>query len=313
MANVVVTGGAGFIGSHLCEKLVEKGFHVRVVDNLSSGKKNNLSKIIKAIEFARADIKNFSLLKKHFRNADCVFHLAALRSVMESVRKPAEFARVNIEGTINVLEAAKQSNAGRVVFASSSSVYGNCSVFPQKESFIPMPLSPYAVSKLACEHLLRQYFEVFGTETISLRYFNVFGPRQDKNSEYAAVIPKFISLVLEGKKPEIFGSGKQSRDFTFVEDIANANIAAMKAKKRAVGKAINIASGKSVSVNRVLEDVNRITGKNIKPVHLPARKEEVFKTLADTVLAKKLLGFKCKWEFDDALKRTIGHYGGVMP
>ncbi len=301
----VVTGGAGFIGSRLSEALRKKGFQVKVIDNLHAGKKENLSSIIKEIEFVKGDIRERGFLLKELKNADIVFHEAALHYVRESVEKPLDFNEVNIAGTLNVLEAARENNVGRVVLASTCAVYGNCGKMPIKESFAPNPLNPYAITKLATEMYAKHYFEGFGLETISLRYFNAFGPRQPLHSQYAAVIPIFIHSVLNSRKPSIFGTGEQSRDFVFVEDIARANLLAIKAKKKALGKAINIGSGKSTSVNTILEMVNKVLGKSIKPKHLPAKKEEAFRLQGSTEMARQMLNFECSYSFEEGLSKTI--------
>lgn len=305
MAKAVVTGGAGFIGSHVAELLVEKNFEVTVIDNLSFGKKENLAGIEKDIVFAKGDIREKEFLKNYFDKADVVFHLAALHFVGMSVEKTSDYNSVNIDGTLSVLQAAKETGVKRVVFSSSSSVYGDCTVFPQKESLIPNPKSPYAITKLAGEQLMKYFFDVFDLENVSLRYFNVFGPRMDAESKYTAVIPNFISKVMKNERPTIYGDGKQSRDFTFVKDAALANLAAATAGKKAMGKAINIANGKSISINSVLEQINMELGKNIRPVHAPARKEDVFRTQADNALAKELLSFECTVPFEIGLKKTI--------
>ena len=305
LGKIAVTGGAGFIGSHLVQELVEKGHKVRVIDNLSFGKKANLTEFLDEIEFIEADIRNFEKLKDSFKNTDCVFHLAALRSVFPSFDNPREYADVNISGTLNVLKAAIEQNVKKVIFASSSSVYGMSEKFPQKETDVADPKSPYALTKYVGEYYMKHFFEQHGLETVSLRYFNVFGPKQGSDSNYAAVIPKFIKAVLQDEKPIIFGTGEQSRDFTFVKDVVLANISAMNAGKKAGGKVFNICNGKSVSINRLLGLVNKNLGKNILPVFAPSRESEAMKTEGSTKLAKEFLGFECKYSFEKGLEELI--------
>jgi len=305
MVRAIVTGGCGFIGSYLVEALLREGAEVKVIDNLFTGKESNLKNVWNSIEFVKGDIRDFDSLKKEFRNTDVIFHLAALRSVQQSLKKPLEFAEVNINGTINVLQASRENNVERVIFSSSSSVYGDNKKLPLKESFAAKPKSPYAASKLAAENYSRLFFELYALPTICLRYFNVFGPRQDVRS---AVIPRFVSAALTGERPVIFGNGEQARDFTFVFDTVQATIAAMKAKKTAFGKTINIANGKSVSVNKVLETVSKLAGKKLNPLFKEKGSGDVFKTQADVSMQKKILGFECKYDFESGLRKTIEWY-----
>ena len=300
----VVTGGAGFIGSHIVQGLLEKGFQVKVLDLASAGKKN-LQPWLKDIEFIEGDVRDLALLQKTFQNTDFVLHQAALASVFRSVEQPEQYNEVNITGTLNVLEAAKANNVKRVVFASSSSVYGNPEQFPVKESFLPQPLSPYALTKLAGEHYLRVFHHLYGLETVALRYFNVFGPGQDPNAAYAAVIPKFITLLLEDEQPIIYGDGRQSRDFVFVKDVVAANLAALRADKKACGQAFNIAHGQTISLLDLVEKINKLLGKNIEPRFEPVRAGDVRKSMADVKKAEELLDFKCQYSFDEGLKQTL--------
>ena len=300
---VVVTGGAGFIGSHLVEKLVELGFDVFVVDNLSEGKKDNLKKVFDSISFVQKDILSVDF-NELLKDALAVFHLAALKSVPKSFLFADDFFRVNIEGTRRILDAAKL-NKCKVIFSSSSSVYGNVSV-PQVESKTGIRLSPYAVSKFAGEDLCRLYHDVFGLETVSLRYFNVFGPRQNPSSEYAAVIPKFIKKMLNGESPPIFGDGSQSRDFTFVDNVVFANLQALKTSLD--GSAVNIANGSPVSVLQLVDKINEILGTKIKPVFLNERKGDIKHSFADNSLAKKILNYKEIIDFEEGLRRTVDFF-----
>jgi nucleoside-diphosphate-sugar epimerase len=304
----LVTGGAGFIGSNLAEKLIEKGHFVRVLDNFSSGKRKNL-------EFAKGlgkdrfqvipgDIRDKSTCHKSCQGIDCVFHQAALRSVPKSLKEPQRFNEVNINGTLFMLQAALKCKVKRFVFASSSSVYGDTDDFPEKENLLPKPISPYALTKLAGEYYCHIFAEIWGLETVSLRYFNVFGPKQALDDEYAVVIPKFISCILADKKLPIFGSGKQSRDFTFIENVVQANIlaATVKGLKHEV---FNVGNGKDNTVLQLVDSLNKIIGKDIKPEFRPKRPGDVFRTWADISQAKKVLGYKPKIGFEQGLSLTI--------
>ncbi len=304
MATYLVTGGAGFIGSHIVFELVKSGNKVRVLDNFSSGKEENLKAVFDKIELVKGDIRDIELLKKATSGVDYCLHQAALRSVPKSVKFPQEYNDVNISGTLNVLLAAKENKVKRVVFASSSSVYGDVKKFPQSEIDLPLLISPYALTKLAGEYWCRVFSRQYGLETVSLRYFNVFGPRQSLDDEYAVVIPKFIVSVLKNQPPPVYGDGKQSRDFTFVENVVQANILAAK-KEVASGKVFNIACGCDHTVIGLAKTINSILGKNIKPVFLPLRPGDVRKTLADIRSAKKYLGFKPKVDFETGIKRTV--------
>ena len=309
MAKYLVTGGAGFIGSHIVSTLVKEGSEVIILDNFSSGKEENLKEVINKVRLVKGDIRDLELLKKITPGLDCIFHQAALRSVPKSVNDPLEYNEVNITGTLNVLLAAKENKVKRVVFASSSSIYGEVSKFPQKESVLPQLISPYAQTKLAGEYWCRVFTHCYCLETVSLRYFNVFGPRQALDDEYAVVIPKFIVSILNDQPPPIYGNGKQSRDFTYIDNVVQANILAAK-RKSASGRVFNVACGKSVRVLDLAQEINKILAKNIKPRLLPLRKGDVFKTLADTKYAQEYLGFKPRVSFEQGLKRTIEWFKG---
>jgi len=301
---VLVTGGAGFIGSHLCEALAKKGYSVRAFDNLSYGKMENLDGV-EGVEFVRGDLRSMPELLDACKGADFVLHEAALRSVPLSMKDPAEFAEVNDFGTVNLLEASRKSGVSRIVFASSSSVYGNAGKFPQEEGDATAPVSPYALTKLCGEQYMKLYNDVFGLETISLRYFNVFGPRQDPNSAYSGVISIFAKKMLAGVSPTVHGTGKQSRDFTFVSNVAEANLCAIRAGKKACGETFNVCAGKSTSLLDIVSSLNRILGTNITPVFGPKREGDVPKTLGSPAKAKKLLGFHAKEGFGEGLKKTV--------
>jgi nucleoside-diphosphate-sugar epimerase len=307
MSKYLVTGGAGFIGSHIVEALVKQGQYVRVLDNFSSGKMVNLKGLEKNIDLIRGDICSKATCVKATKSVDYVLHQAALRSVPKSMVEPHAYNQVNIDGTLNMLEAASQNKVKRFVFASSSSVYGEVKNYPEKESFIPEPISPYALSKLTGEYYCKIFSLYFGLPTIALRYFNVFGPRQALDDDYAVVIPKFINCLLNNQSPPIFGNGRQSRDFTFVQNVVSANLLAAKAHKVKYG-VFNIAGGKDTSVLNLVKILNKILGKNISPKLLPVRAGDVFKTLADITEASKLLNFKAKINFDDGLKITVNFW-----
>ncbi len=304
---VVVTGGAGFIGSHIAEELVKRGYEVTVLDNFSAGRMANIAHILKDIKLVRGDIRDFELLKKEFKDADFISHQAALRCVAESVENPLAFNDVNVNGHYNVLEATRINDVKRVVFASSSSVYGLTNTFPQEEHHRPVPVSPYAITKLAGECYNKFFFEEYGLETVSLRYFNVFGPRQDPRSNYAMAIPAFITRILDDLPPIIYGTGEQSRDFTYVKNNVLANIAAFTAKGIG-GEAINVSEGKTVSLNRIVQLLNEITGKNIKSEYGARRQGDVDKTLGSIEKTKRLLNFQCSHTFESGLKETLEWY-----
>ena len=259
---VVVAGGAGFIGSHVAEKCLEEGFDVKVIDNLSEGRMENIKGFEKDVEFVKGDITDKDFLLKELKGADYISVQAALRSPFRSVEIPHEYNRVNIDGLLNVLEASKENNLKRVVFASSSSVYGDPTTFPTTEAFLPDPKSPYALTKIAGEYYLKYYYETFGLETVALRYFNVFGEGQDPKNKYACVIPKFLEKMLFGQPPIIYGTGKQSRDFVYAGDVAGANLAAVRAPEKAVGQAFNVASGENYDLLDLVEKINGLLGTN---------------------------------------------------
>ena len=305
----LVTGGAGFIGSHIVEQLLKTKNEVRVLDNFSSGKMSNLpfTKGKKNFQLIRGDIRDVRTCGKACKGVDYVLHQAALRSVPKSMKDPYAYNDVNINGTLNMLYASRDAGVKKFVLASSSSIYGDTTKFPQEESDIPLLISPYALSKLTGEYYCRIFSEHYGLATVALRYFNVFGPRQALDDEYAVVVPKFIHSVLKDSRPPIFGNGKQSRDFTFVENVVEANLLAAKNKKVS-GEVFNVACGKDTTVLDLARKINTILGKNIKPELLPVRAGDVFKTLASTVKVKKKLGFKGRVSFDEGLKKTVEYF-----
>ena len=301
--NVVVTGGAGFIGSNLVRALVGEN-EVVVIDDLSTGNPENIRGLIdnQSIMVVEGSITDLDLLNKTFKNVDYVFHEAAIPSVPRSVKDPIESNYANVNGTLNVLVAARDSGVEKVVYASSSSVYGDTPVLPKKEDMKPSPLSPYAVSKLVGEYYCQVFTEVYGLSTASLRYFNVYGPRQDPLSEYAAVIPIFISQVLNDDCPVIFGDGSQTRDFTFIRDVVNVNILAMKSK---VSGVFNIAGGKRISINELAKLVMKIIGRNLDIVYEDSRPGDIMHSLADISKAKEKIGYEQRFDLTKGLEETL--------
>lgn len=303
----LITGGAGFIGSHITERLVREGHNVRVLDNFSSGHEANLKSFAGDIELLRGDIRDVSLVKEATKGVDVVFHEAALGSVPRSVADPVTTHEVNITGTLNVLLAARDAGARRVVYASSSSVYGETPVLPKCEDMTPQPLSPYALSKLAGEHYASVFKHVYGFEIVSLRYFNIFGPRQDPESQYAAVIPRFITALLEGKAPVVYGDGLQSRDFTYVDNVVNANLLASEAEGVA-GQAFNVACGGRFSLLDLLAKVKKLLGSDIEPTHEAPRAGDVRDSQASIEAAQQALGYRVSVNFEEGIRRTVDWY-----
>ena len=301
---VVVTGGAGFIGSHLVDGLLARGYTVRVIDNLATGRRENIAHVLDKIEFVEDSILNDDALKRVFTGADYVFHEAAIPSVPKSVKNPIASHEANSTGTLKVLLAARDVGVKRVVYATSSSVYGDTKIFPTPETVPPNPLSPYALQKFTGEKYTTLFYKLYGLETVVLRYFNVFGPRQDPNSEYAAVIPKFIRLLKNGQTPTIFGDGSTSRDFTFVTDVVDANIRAADTRA-AAGEVFNCAGGKPTSLNQLVEVLQKLLGTNVKPLYQDFRVGDIKDSYADASKAERILGFKTNVPFEEGLKRTI--------
>ncbi|MFH1835640.1 MAG: SDR family oxidoreductase [Methanobacteriota archaeon] len=304
---VLITGGAGFIGSNIASELVSRGESVRVIDDLSTGRRVNLEGLLGDIDFVEGSILDLDVLSKACEGVDYVLHQAAIPSVPRSVNDPLTSHEANSTGTLNVLVAARDAGVKRVVYASSSSVYGDTPILPKREDMKPDPLSPYAVSKLCGEYYCNVFYGVYGLETVALRYFNVFGPQQDPNSQYAAVVPKFIMAYKEGKAPIIFGDGEQSRDFTFIKNVVAANIAAMNAPKTS-GEVVNIACGDRITVNELASLIGEIMGVDIKPVHDERRKGDVLHSHADISAAKKLLGYEPKFDLREGLRKTCEWY-----
>ena len=287
---VLVTGGAGFIGSHLVTRLLATGRDVRVLDNLSTGRRSNLSGVMSDVELIASDVRDLGCIRDAMRGCSAVVHLAALPSVPRSIEDPAATHHANATGTLNVLVAARDTEVSRVVFASSSSIYGATPDLPKRESLMPLPISPYAVSKLAAENYCRSFFEVYGLETVALRYFNVFGPRQDSQSVYAAVIPRFIRAYRDGTPPVIFGDGEQSRDFTYVDNVVDANMSAL-VTAGVGGRVYNVACGSKITLNELDRSIRRAVGASVEAVHDAPRPGEVRHSVADVSRARRELGY----------------------
>lgn len=307
MKRFLVTGGAGFIGSHIVEALVKKKCFVRVLDNLSNGKRENLDNVIDKIDFVKGDIRSKDTCFKVTKGIDFILHQAALRSVPKSFINPEDYNEVNIQGTLNLLKAAVEHKVRVFIFASSSSVYGETKIFPEREAFIPQPISPYALTKLTGEYYCRMFSYHYGLSCVSLRYFNVFGPRQSLDDEYAVVIPKFIACMLNNEQPPIYGTGKQSRDFTYVSNVVKANILASQ-KTNLKGEVFNIAGGKDYSVLELVKILNKLMCKDIKPIFLNPRPGDVYRTLADLSRSKNILGFRPEINFSEGLKLTLEYF-----
>ena len=301
----LVTGGAGFIGSHLVEELLKRGEKVRVVDNLSTGRFKNIIPFIDQIDFILGDLSDYEVAERAVDGVDYVLHQAAVPSVPRSVKDPIRTNNSIVTAALNLFEAARKAGVKRIVQASSSSVYGNSPTLPKVETKPANPISPYAVAKYAQETYGRVFSSLYGMSIVSLRYFNVFGPRQDPYSEYSAVIPKFIKMILENKQPTIYGDGKTTRDFTYVENVVKANLLACEADDRVSGEHINIACGESISLKELVNIINEITGKNINPVFGPERPGDVKHSLADITKARNLLGYEPTISVKDGISKTI--------
>ncbi len=307
MSLFLVTGGAGFIGSHLVEGLVNRGKKVRVLDNFATGKRKNIQHVLDKIELIEGDIRKIEDCRRAVRDVSVIFHEAAIPSVPKSVEDPVLCHQANVDGTFNILLAAKEAKVKRLVFAASSSAYGDCEVSPKFEKILPAPKSPYAVAKLVGEYYLRCFYNCFGLQTIALRYFNVFGPRQDPASTYAAAIPAFVTSILENKPPTVYGDGEQSRDFTYIENVVEANLLAAAAPETH-GEVVNIACAQSVTINAIIRRINELLGKNVKPIHVPPRAGDVKDSLADISLAREVIGYRPKILFDEGLQLAIDWY-----
>lgn len=307
MDKYLVTGGAGFIGSNIAEELVKRGYAVRIIDNFLTGKRENISSFLDKIELIEGDIRDYDACNRALEGVDFVLHQAALPSVPRSIEDPLLTTEINIKGTLNILLASREAKVKGFVFASSSSVYGDDPTLPKKEGTLGNPLSPYAISKLVGEKYCRVFSQIFGLSTVCLRYFNIFGPRQDPSSQYAAVIPNFITRMLKGESPTIFGDGEQSRDFTYISNVVEANILASRAKGVS-GEVFNIACGEKTTVNSLVSNLNEILKEEISPSYDEARSGDVRHSFADISEARKMLKYEPLVPFSQGLEETIRWY-----
>jgi nucleoside-diphosphate-sugar epimerase len=303
----LVTGGAGFIGSHLCEALVKRDARVRVIDNLATGRRENLAHLAARIEFIEADLVDAEAMRHAAEGVSIIFHQAAIPSVPRSVADPRLNHEANVNGTFNLLIAARAAGVRRVVFAASSSAYGETETLPKTETMVPSPLSPYAAAKLFGEYYCGVFTRVYGLETVALRYFNVFGPRQDPSSPYSGVISKFVTALLQGERPKIYGDGEQSRDFTYIDNVVDANLRAATSPE-ASGSVINVGVGERITLNRLLAELQRIIGTDLAPVYEEPRAGDVRHSLADITRAAQLLGYEPLVPFATGLQRTVEWY-----
>jgi nucleoside-diphosphate-sugar epimerase len=301
---VLVTGGGGFIGSHLAARLASLGYSVRILDNFATGRRSNVLALAGEIELVEGDIQSYERVHNAVAGCEVVFHQAALPSVPRSVADPLTSNATNVTGTLNVLLAARDAGVRRVVFASSSSVYGATKELPKREDMAALPVSPYAVAKLACEGYCRSFGEVYGLETVALRYFNVFGPNQDPRSQYAAVVPNFITAALTNQSPTIFGDGEQSRDFTYVENVVDANLLAMDADV-APGRVYNVACGQAVTLNQLFAELCELVDSDLEPIYAPPRAGDVRHSLADLTRTRQDLGYEPSVELREGLSRSV--------
>ncbi len=307
MRTFLVTGGAGFIGSHVAEALVGRGDQVRVLDNLSTGYLSNLDPIRDRVEFVEGDLVDRDVVAEMVEGVDCVFHQAALASVPRSVEAPLDTNAACVTGTVTLLDAARRAGVRRVVYAGSSSAYGDQPKSSKQETDLPAPISPYGAAKLAGEQYCQAFTATYGLETVTIRYFNVFGPRQDPDSPYSAVIPLFITAILSGGQPVIYGDGLQSRDFTYVANVVHANLLAADAPGVS-GRVLNAAGGRSINLLELLDALNELLGTSVKPTHAPPRPGDIRESLADITLARQLLGYEPRVSFREGLRRSIDYY-----
>jgi UDP-glucose 4-epimerase len=314
MALYLITGIGGFIGSSLAHELLRRGEQVRGVDNFSTGKRENLAPILDQIDFREADILDLDAMKQACSGADYVLHQAAIPSVPKSVLDPLASNRANVDGTVNLLVAARDAKVKRVVYAASSSAYGDTPTLPKHEGMTPDPISPYAVAKLASERYMISFYRCYGLETVSLRYFNIFGPRQDPSSPYSGVLAKFITQMLAAQQPTIYGDGEQSRDFTYIDNAVEANLLGCKAPAAQVaGRVFNVATGQRSTLNETFKLLQKLTSYSGSPVYGAERGGDIKHSLADISSAEKLLGYKPKVNFEDGLRQTVDWYRSARP
>ncbi len=310
MATYLITGGSGFIGSNIAERLVNKGEKVRILDNFSTGRIENLNSIKDDVEIIEGDIRSLLTVEKSVKGVDYILHQAALPSVPRSIADPGTTNEVNVNGTLNILTAAKDLNVKRVVIASSSSIYGDTEILPKNEGMVPNPLSPYAVSKLTTEYYAKVFFKLYNLRVVVLRYFNVFGKNQNPNSQYSAVIPKFCKSILAKESPIIFGDGTQTRDFTHVSNVVEANLLACESKE-AISKIFNIACGDQITLNTLFNQLVNYYKIDIKPNYQSERKGDIRDSYADISKAKELLGYKVKTDFNEGIRITAEYFGSI--
>jgi len=309
MAKCLVTGAAGFIGSSLVRALLERGDQVRALDNFSTGKRENLTEVFNRIEFRHADILDLSATHSACQGIDYVFHQAAIPSVPKSIVDPLGSNSANVDGTVNILVAARDAKVKRVIYAASSSAYGDSLSLPKHEAMAPNPISPYAVAKLASEYYMVSFYRCYGLETVCLRYFNIFGPRQDPSSPYSGVLAKFSMQMLRGEQPTIFGDGETSRDFTYIDNAVSANLLASTAPAtECAGRVLNCATGRRISLNQTFQALKKLTGYDGAPKYEPERRGDIKHSLADISLAEKHLGYKVLVNFEEGLARTVAWY-----
>jgi nucleoside-diphosphate-sugar epimerase len=313
MARYLVTGCAGFLGSWISQALVERGEAVRGFDNFETGRRQNLADILDRMEFVEGDLRNADAIARACEGVDYILHQAALPSVPRSVRDPRTSHTANIDGTFNLLEGARAAGVKRIVYAASSSAYGNQPGFPRKETMVPMPIAPYPVQKLAGELYMRSYWQVYGLETVCLRYFNIFGPRQVPDSPYSGVMAKFALLMLNGEQPTIFGDGEQGRDFTYVENAVSANLLALQARgEKVAGKVFNVACGERHTLNKTYKILAELTGYTKPPIYGPERTGDIQNSQADITAAREAFGYVPLVSFEEGLRRTVDWYKQQM-
>lgn len=308
MGLYLVTGGAGFIGSSIAEALLSKGERVRILDDFSTGRRSNVEALKGNFELIEGSIVDAPTVAKAMKGVEVVFHEAAIPSVVRSVEDPAASMLANVQGTTIVLDQARREKVRRLVFAASSSAYGDTPTLPKVETMQASPLSPYAISKLAGEELLRVFSSLYGIETLSLRYFNVFGPRQDPNSQYAAVIPNFIKAAMKGTRPVVYGDGEQTRDFCFIDNTVSANLLAANSPSKLTGQVVNIACGERISLNQLLHHIGEEAGKKLEPEYVPGRAGDVRDSLASIEAARQLIGYEPKVKVGEGLKKTFAAF-----
>jgi len=311
MALHLITGVAGFIGSSIARALLDKGEQVRGIDNFATGKRENIAEILSRIEFREADLLDMEAMRKACVGVDCVFHQAAIPSVPKSVLDPVGSNRANVDGTVNLLVGARDAKVRRVMYAASSSAYGDTPTLPKHEDMTPNPISPYAVAKLASEHYMTSFYRCYGLETVSLRYFNIFGPRQDPTSPYSGVLAKFITQMLRSEQPTIFGDGGQSRDFTYIDNAVSANLLAAHAPAAHVaGRVFNVATGTRIDLNQTFQALKKLTGYTGEVKHGPEREGDIKHSLADISRAETAFRYKPSVNFEEGLRRTVEWYRG---